>query len=266
MRFLNHIIIGLAIIAVSSVGCKSGGGLNLFSVEQDVELGRQVSQEINNNPQEYPILPEASNREVYQYVRDITQRILSSGQVAHRDKFAWEVKIINDPKTLNAFATPGGYIYVYTGLIKFLDSEDELAGVMGHEIAHSAQRHSTQQMTKVYGLQMLLSVISGKSNPSMVQQIALGLANLSFSRSHETEADAMSVTYLCSSSYNATGAAGFFRKMENSSDGGRAPQFLSTHPDPGNRVQAIDDKAKALGCRGTATNRGEYARIKGLLK
>jgi predicted Zn-dependent protease len=113
---------------------------------------------------------------------------------------------------------------------------------------------------------MLLSVISGKSDPGMVEQIALGLANLSFSRTHESEADALSVTYLCSSSYNAAGSAGFFRKMENSSDGGRVPQFLSTHPDPGNRVQAIDDKAKAMGCRGTATNRGEYARIKGLLK
>jgi len=70
----------------------------------------------------------------------------------HKDDFAWQVKIIDDPETLNAFATPGGYIYVYTGLIKFLDTEDQLAGVMGHEIAHADLRHSTRQMTSSYGV------------------------------------------------------------------------------------------------------------------
>ena len=155
MRYFSFALIGTMIISFFAIGCGgSGGGLNLFSVEQDIELGRQVSQEINTNPTEFPILPEQSNREVYQYIRGITDKILNSGKVAHKDDFAWEVKIIDDPETLNAFATPGGYIYVYTGLIKFLDSEDELAGVMGHEIAHAAQRHSTQQMTKLYGLQI----------------------------------------------------------------------------------------------------------------
>ncbi|MEO0726479.1 MAG: M48 family metallopeptidase [Bacteroidota bacterium] len=265
MRILSILIVGTLVLSVFMISCSSTGGLNLFSVQQDIELGRQVSQEINSNPAEFPILPERGNEEVYRYIRNLTSTILNSGKVAYRDEFAWEVKIIDDPETLNAFATPGGYIYVYTGLIKFLDSEDELAGVMGHEIAHSAQRHSTQQMTKAYGLQVLLSVVTGRSNPGMIEQIALGLASLNFSREHETEADAYSVEYLCGTSYNAAGAAGFFRKMEGSG-GSRPPEFMYTHPNPGNRVEAIDSKARAMGCRGQATNRGEYTRIKQLLQ
>ncbi|PSR13839.1 MAG: peptidase M48 [Bacteroidetes bacterium] len=264
---MRNVLFFLAITWLFSAGtsCSKGGGLNLFSVEQDIELGRQVSQEINSNPSEFPVLREQGNEEVYRYIRNLTNNILNSGKVAHRNEFAWEVKIINDPETLNAFATPGGYIYVYTGLIKFLDSEDQLAGVLGHEIAHAAQRHSTQQMTKTYGLQMLASVVTGKSDPGTISQIALGLASLNFSRAHETEADEFSVIYLCPTNYNAAGAAGFFRKMENS-DSARPPQFLSTHPNPGNRVADIEAKAKELGCRGTATNRSDYARIKQLLQ
>lgn len=261
MRWTFPLLITLSLLTLFNTGCGTNQ-LNLFSIDQDIELGRQVSEEIASNPQEYPILPEQGNEEVYRYIRNITNRLLSTGKVAYRREFAWEVTIIQDDETLNAFATPGGYIYVYTGLIKFLDSEDQLAGVLGHEIAHAAQRHSTQQLTQVYGLQMLASVVTGSADPSMIEQIALGLASLRFSRGHESEADEYSVIYLCETSYNAAGAAGFFRKMEDSA---RPPEFLSTHPDPGNRVTAIDGKAQELGCRGTNTNTQEYARIKRLL-
>lgn len=255
-------IIGAALISVVGIGC-SAGKLNVFSIEQDVELGRQVAAQIASNPDEFPILPEQGNEEVYRYIRNITNRLLSTGKVDYRREFDWEVTIIDDDETLNAFATPGGYIYVYTGLIKFLDSEDELAGVMGHEIAHAAKRHSTQQMTRIYGLQVLLGVVTGNTDPGTMEQIALGLASLNFSRSHETEADEYSVIYLCETSYNAAGAAGFFKKMEDSA---RPPEFLSTHPNPGNRVENIEKRARELGCRGSLTNRGEYERIKQLLQ
>jgi predicted Zn-dependent protease len=261
MRRTFFFLVVIAFLGLFSAGCGTNQ-LNLFTIDQDIELGRQVSQEIAANPAEYPILPEQGNEEVYRYIRNITNRLLSTGKVAHRQEFAWEVTIIQDDETLNAFATPGGYIYVYTGLIKFLDGEDELAGVLGHEIAHAAQRHSTQQLTQTYGLQMLLAVVTGNADPTVIEQIALGLASLRFSRGHESEADEFSVIYLCETSYNASGAAGFFKKMQDSA---RPPEFLSTHPDPGNRVEAIESKAVELGCRGSATNREEYARIKRLL-
>ncbi len=239
-----------------------GGGFNLFTVEQDIELGKQVQQQIANDPQQFPVLPERGNEEVYRYVRNITNKILQSGNVAYADQFPWTVTLIKDDETLNAFATPGGFIYVYTGLIKFLDSEHQLAGVLGHEIAHSAQRHSTRQMTKAYGASALVSVITGKSDPGQLEQIALAILNLRFSRKHETEADTYSVNYLCGTNYKADGAAGFFQKIE-----GRAsvPEFLSTHPDPGNRVENIQRKALELSCRGNATNESEYSRIKRML-
>ena len=152
---------------------------------------------------------------------------------------------------------------VYTGLIKFLDTEDQLAGVMGHEIAHSAMRHSTRQMTKAYGVTTLLSVVTGKADPGMMEQIALSLVNLKFSRSHETESDEYSVVYLCNSGYDAAGAAGFFQKLEGSS---APPEFLSTHPNSGNRVVNIQGKADAMSCAPSNTGTSRHQQIKNLLR
>ncbi len=236
--------------------------LNLFPVSQDIELGKQVHDQIASDPERFPVLSAEAYPEAYAYLRKLVDKLLSTGQVAYRDQFAWEVHIIEDDSTLNAFATPGGYIYVYTGLIKFLNSEDELAGVLGHEIAHAALRHSTRQLTKLYGLEILRQLVTGHTDPTLIEQVALSLAVLKFSRSHEAQADEYSVIYLCPTEYNAAGAAGFFKKME-----GRAspPEFLSTHPNPGNRVQHIQAKAQELGCRGSSTNEQAYTRFKYML-
>ncbi|MFK7937075.1 MAG: M48 family metallopeptidase [Saprospiraceae bacterium] len=256
----------LTLIAFTFWNCNAVNKLNFFSVEDDINLGKQVSQEIESNSSQYPLLPEAGNEQAYRYIRGLKDKILRTGKVKYQNEFAWQVKIIKDDKTLNAFCTPGGYIYVYTGLIKYLDSEDQLAGVMGHEIAHAALRHSTRQMTKLYGAQILLSIATGKADPGMISQIALGLASLKFSRSHETEADNNSVAYLCPTSYNAAGAAGFFEKLQSGNSGGaRQPQFLSTHPDPGNRVENINTQAQQMKCGGRSTNASEYSRIKQIL-
>lgn len=261
----NLIFTCAAIVALSLFsGCKGGKGLgnfNLFSINDDIKLGAQVSQQIESDPEQFPILPERGNEDLYRYIRAITKRILDSGKVKYRNEFAWEVKIIDDDQTQNAFCTPGGYIYVYTGLIKFLDSEDQLAGVMGHEIAHASLRHSTRQMTKVYGIQTLLQVVTGKTDPGTMEQIALSLVNLKFSRSHETESDNHSVLYLCNTPYNADGAAGFFEKIQNQG-GGSPPEFLSTHPSPNNRVENLKKQEQKLGCRGKKTNKAVYDKIK----
>lgn len=241
---------------------KASQGINFFSVEDEIALGKQVVKEIESDPGQFPVLPEAGNQEVYQYVRGLAQKILNTGKVAYKNEFAWQVKIIDDDKTLNAFCTPGGYIYVYTGLIKFLDSEDQLIGVLGHEIAHAAMRHSTRNLTKVYGIQTLYSIITGKAEAGMLEQIAIGLVALKFSRDHETEADESSVNYLCATPYNAAGAAGFFKKMQGQAS---PPAFLSTHPDPGNRVAKMEERKTELGCKGTTTNQSAYQAIKAKL-
>jgi predicted Zn-dependent protease len=262
--FRNYVSYVFIVVIFTSMGCggKGGQGLNLFSIQDEMALGLQVKQEIESNPQDFPILPEAGNQEIYSYVRGLGAKILNSGQVAYRNEFAWEIKIIDDDETLNAFCTPGGYIYVYTGLIKFLDSEDQLLGVLGHEIAHAALRHSTRQLTKLYGIQVLLSVVTGKAEPGLIEQMAFALVSLKFSRNHETESDEYSVIYLCGTDYNAAGAAGFFQKMEGQPT---PPQFLSTHPNPGNRVTNIQADKQKYNCNGNKTNKSTYNKMKELI-
>ena len=260
LLFFSGLALSLLLISCEFTK-KTVNSVNLFTIEDDIKLGKQVSDEIANDSKQFPILKEQGNEEVYGYIRKITNKILNSGKVVNRNNFAWEVKIIDDIETLNAFATPGGYIYVYTGLINYLDTEDQLAGVMGHEIAHSDQRHSTKQMTKSGALDLLLSAAIGEREA--IRQVVGGIVGLRFSRTHETEADEYSVRYLCGTDYNAAGAAGFFKKIGGE---GSPPEFLSTHPNPDNRVQQIEARAKGMGCRGNKTNKSEYLRIKNLLR
>ena len=263
------ILLATIIFAIVLWNCsgtkKAGGGFNLFTIQDDIKLGQEFSKQIESDPKTYPIMPEAGNGEVYRYIRGITNKILNSGNVAYRKEFVWQVKIIDDDKTLNAFAVPGGYLYVYTGLIKYLDTEDQLAGVMGHEIAHAAQRHSTRQLTKIYGIDAIRQILTGNQEGDAFSQLALGLVSLKFSRKHEAEADDYSVTYLCGTSYDAAGAAGFFEKIQNEASDGQPPKFLSTHPDPGNRVKDIHSRKGEMACKVNSQSKTEHDRIKRLL-
>ena len=261
-------IIALSSILLASCGAsKEGktdklpsGGFNLFPVAQDIALGAQVSHQLDSLSAEYPVLDSASNVAAYAFIYNLRDRILATGKVKYAKEFAWQLRIIEDDSTLNAFCTPGGYIYVYTGIIKYLDTEDQLAGVMGHEMAHADLRHSTRQMTKSFGIEVLLSAISGGE---ALKQITAGIIGLKFSRSHETEADQMSVHYLCGTEYDADGGAGFFEKIE-ASGGSGVPEFLSTHPSPANRVENYHKWAKEEGCAPGRDNSQRYANFKKL--
>jgi predicted Zn-dependent protease len=235
-----------------------GKGLNFFTLEQDKAFGAQVANELESNPSEYPILDSAKNQEVYRYLYKIRDNILNSGKVDYKNEFQWRLRIIKNDSTLNAFCTPGGYIYVYTGLMKFLDSEDQLAGVLGHEIAHADMRHSTRQMTTQFGIKIMLDVVAG--NSTAIKQVSGALIGLKFSRNHESEADERSVLYLCPTAYNAAGGASFFEKIQ-ALGGARQPAFLSTHPDPGNRIEHFHSSKTAMGCTGDKTYITEYQTI-----
>lgn len=143
-----------------------------------------------------------------------------------------------------------------------MDSEDEFAGVMGHEIAHADSRHSTRQMTSMFGLQILLDVLAGDA--VALKQITGALIGLKFSRKHESEADEKSVQYLCPTDYNAAGGAGFFEKIE-AMEGSRPPEFLSTHPDPGDRIDHFHNSAITMGCQGQNDFKAEYEKMKAKL-
>jgi predicted Zn-dependent protease len=235
-------------------GCKKGD-FNLFSLEDDKKLGQQTRDQILSDPATYPVLSRSQYGSQYAYLDAMRNKILNSGKVQHKDDFDWELYIIKDDNTQNAFCTPGGYIFVYSGLIKYLDNASSLAGVIGHEMGHADHRHSTTQMTKQYGIQTLLDVVLG-NNQNQLTEIAASLVNLSFSREDEKDADVQSVTYLCPTIYRANGAQDFFQKV-TSSGGSQPPAFLSTHPNPDNRVQNINAKSTELGCNSVPTSNVE---------
>ncbi len=259
-QFSMAVVMGLALTA--STACDKNGKFNLLSVEQDRQLGAQTAQQIASDPGQFPLLPRQGNEQAYAYLDNMRSQILNSGKITYKDEFAWEMHIIRDDATLNAFCTPGGYIYVYTGLIKFLDRADDLAGVLGHEMGHADLRHTSRQITQQQGYDLVLSIALGQ-NPGALAQIATQLKDLTYSRSYEREADDASVKYLSATSYACNGAASFFQKLIDRGDGGQGvPTFLSTHPAPASRVQDINAEAQTLGCSTTPTTDGGYAAFK----
>jgi predicted Zn-dependent protease len=260
------VITGTLIFMLSFNGCKKGG-LNIFTIEDDKNFGLQMETEIQNNPTQYPLLSRTAYASSYAYLETLKQQILDGNQLEHKNDFVWKLYIIQDDNTLNAFCTPGGYIYVYTGLIKYLDNASSLAGVIGHEMAHADRRHSTQQLTTQYGLSLLVDVVAGTTSQGQLAEIAASLSSLAFSRDHEKDADAHSVIYLCPTPYRADGAADFFEKIV-ASGAPQPPAFLSTHPNPDNRITNIHNKKTELGCTGNPANSTEvnaYATFKASL-
>lgn len=262
MKKLMLLIFPLFVVLTS---CEDG--VVLFSLEDDKAMGASVDAEIESDPASYPILNPATNQQAYAYLNGMKDIILNSGEVKYKDEFVWQLHIIDDDAVLNAFCTPGGYIYVYTGLIKYLDDGSSLAGVMGHEMGHADGRHSSKQMQKQYGVATLLQVLTG-GDPGALAQLAGNLVNLSFSRSDETDADNRSVRYLCPTNFEAAGAANFFQKIIDEGNPS-PPQFLSTHPNPDNRVENIQTEASSLTCGSEAPdpaiNGITYAQFKALL-
>jgi beta-barrel assembly-enhancing protease len=262
MRYFHKtahwLLVLISVFAFSS--CKDNEGV-IFSTQDDINLGQKVAQQVDSTYRAKGQLLErnsskANVQKAYTHLDRIVNRVLNSGEVKYKNEFPWTVKIIDDREMLNAFASPGGQIYVFTGLIKFLDDEDHFAGVLAHEIAHADKRHSIQQLQRDYGIAILLSVALG-NNPGALQQIAAQLAGtlagLRFSRSAETEADNASVLYLGGTKYYACdGAAGFFVKLNTVAQGSNPPEFLSTHPNPDNRIENIQQQARDKGCS-TAT-------------
>ncbi len=250
MKYVRYFNLILAFVVSALIySCDKNGDLLLFSIQSDIDLGSQVASEIAADPVQFPVLSRSKKPEAYAVLDEMLADILNSDAVSYKDEFEWKLTIIDDDETLNAFATPGGHLYVYTGLIFFLDKLDDLAGVIGHEVAHSDQRHSSKQLQRTYGISLLLKVIAGNSS-DLTQKVLGGLVGvgaLKFSRDAETEADKFSVEYLSDTKYACNGAAAFFEKLTEN-EASRNPEFLSTHPNPPNRVESINSKSASIGC------------------
>lgn len=211
-------------------------GFNLFSPEQDVELGRRSAQQI---AQEMPLLNDAP---VVNYIRQLGANLAAR---ASGHKFPYQFNVVAT-KELNAFALPGGFIFINAGAIAAAKNEGELAGVIAHEITHVALRHGTNQASKAYIAQKGLGVIGAiTGEDSDLGQIinAVGGAGanmlfLRFGRTAEKQADLEGARIMAESGYDPRDMANFFKTLE-AEGGQRTPEFLSDHPDPGNRVAAI---------------------------
>jgi beta-barrel assembly-enhancing protease len=252
----------------------SSCGANIFSVQDDVKIGRDVDREIKSRPNEFPMLQ--GNPEVTNYVTGIGSYILQTARIQHKNVFPFSFQVVNDT-IVNAFATPGGFIYIYTGLIKFLDNEASLAGVIAHEIAHADRRHMTQRLTSYYGVSTVLGLVLG-SNPNLLAEIAanlfVGLGFLANSRSDELEADNYSMSYLTGSKYYPGSIVFFFDKIrEEQRRRGQTPggleRLLSTHPLPQDRIDNVRRRMNTMTTRPDPTMglfTEEYQLIKARLR
>lgn len=184
-------------------------GINLVSKQQEVELGRQVSQEIEKDPQ-VRLLDEP---EITFYVQTMGQKLARN---SHWPDLTYHIKVI-DSKEVNAFALPGGYLYVFRGLMDAADNEAELASVLGHEIAHITERHATEQMSKAQLYQILATIGGAATGTGQVGQMAAGLGGAllftKFSREAEAEADQYGMEYMIKSGYQPEAMVTMFRKL-----------------------------------------------------
>jgi hypothetical protein len=188
---------------------------------------------------------------------------------AKQSGFDFSFTVLNVDE-INAFALPGGPMFIYTGLLKAVDNEAQLAGVMGHEMSHVILRHGTHEATKANGIQMALGGLAGllgnggDSMAGKLAQAGLGLtANsviLKFSRDAESEADALGSHLMSEAGYDPVQMAKFFEKL--AANGQQGPQFLSDHPNPGNREAAIVAEMKTLPPRQYGSESGQFAPMK----
>lgn len=259
---LNNKIKTIILVFISGLlfSCNNAQLTSLVPVSIDKALGEQAQQAIPLQFGNLNMLTQEDYPYAYKEVNGIVKDIVGSNQVKHADDFEWDIILVHDDSVLNAFCLPGGHIYIFTGIIKFLPDKAALAGVLAHEMAHADARHGTAQMLKSMGLSLFLNVVLGIDNGSLV---ALGsnLLNLSFSRSDETQADELSVKYLSKTRYDARGASFFFQELIKQDKNPEVISFLSTHPQSEKRVEKINEAWEKLGSPKGEKFKEEYKKL-----
>jgi predicted Zn-dependent protease len=218
-------------------------GINLFSKEQDIQLGKEAAAEVEKK------MAVVKDPALNQYIQEIGKRLASAAEAGD---YPYTFKLVAD-NSINAFALPGGPTFVHTGLITAAANEAQLAGVLAHEIAHVALRHGTNQASKAQMVQVPTalagSMVKSGSMLGQLSKMGIGLgANsvlLKFSRGAEREADLLGTQIMAKAGYEPIEMARFFQTLEQQG-GARGPEFLSDHPNPGNRVKAVQEEVAKL--------------------
>lgn len=226
--------------------------LMLVSEEQSIVASRQAYVETIGALQEQGKI--SNDAKLGARVNRITSRLVAQAVVMRPDtrNWEWHIEIIDDPETVNAWAMAGGKMALYTGLIEMIEpTDDELAQVLGHEISHALAKHSAERMSVAVATQLgVLAVGAASNHPArdltlaeLAAQLAIKLPN---SRTAEREADRIGIELAAKAGYDPRAAATLWRKMGQLEEGGRPPQFLSTHPAPANREQFLNALAPQM--------------------
>ena len=259
------LIAGVVLAACATNPATGRRQLSLVSEAQEIQMGREADQQVTAS---IGLYPEAS---LQSYLQRVGAGLAASSE---RPNLQWTFRVVDDP-TVNAFALPGGYIYVTRGLLTHLNSEAELASVLGHEIGHVTARHSVSQMSKAQllnvGLIVGMILRPQLQNFGGLAQAGLELLFLKYSRNDESQADELGLRYLTRAGYDPRPMTQVFRTLERvgTAEGeGRVPTWLSTHPDPGDRERRIAAAIAALpaGQAGSRVERDAYLqRIDGIV-
>ena len=236
--------------------------LSLVGEDQEVAMGQQYMGEVEREQGVY------ADSAINAYVDSVGQALAA---VAERPDLPWSFRVVDDP-VVNAFALPGGPIYLARGIMAYFNSEAEMASVLGHEIGHVTARHIVEQMSRqqIAQLGLIASLIAVPDLMPFSQGIsgALGVVFLKFSRDDESQSDQLGFRYTTKLGYDPQGAVDMFRTLERQGTGstGGIPEWASTHPDPGNRVAAAQARIPNAGPSDTIVRRQEFLeRIDGLV-
>jgi predicted Zn-dependent protease len=220
-------------------------GATLVPVETEIKLGEQFAAQIE---EQETVL---RDRSIQAYVRYIADQLIPYSQ-QDRPEIQYRITVLDNPKTVNAFAVPGGHLYVYTGLLLAAESEAEVAGVMAHEIGHIVGRHSANQMAASVGLDMLANIALGE-DPDQLSALAANLgkasASAGFSRDDEREADKYGVKYSIAAGYDPRGLLTFFEKLQALEGRSRSglESLMASHPATEERIKDIEKRIAKAG-------------------
>ncbi len=236
------LVLGTATLALAS-RTELKPGWNMFSPQQDVQIGQQLSRQAQRQ------LPLLNDPRVDNYLNQLGQRLAAH---APGYRFPYQYRCVNSEQ-INAFALPGGFVYINRGVIEAADDEAQLAGVMAHETSHVALRHGTNQASKAYAWQMPFSILGGVMGNSVGGVLAqlgggfvLNSVFLKYSRTDESQADILGTQILYDSGYDPRGMAQFLEKIEGMSRS-QPVEFFSDHPSPAHRVERVDEEIDRLG-------------------
>ena len=243
---------GGLIIAVFLAGfalCKyySNSQFNEITGEKQ-HIGISAEQEIALGLESTPLMIEEfgglhPDPEGQKIVKEIGQRIVQNSD-AKKTPYQYDFHLLADPNTVNAFALPGGQVFITTALITQFESEDQLAGVLGHEIAHVVARHGAERIAKMeltQGLTGAAVIATGDYSTAQAAQLLANVVHMSYGRDQELESDDLGVRFMTQSGYNPEALISVMEILEKASGGQKQPEFMSTHPSPANRIQKIKD-------------------------